>query len=154
MGISRSTTIVIAYLVATTRMTPREALATVQSKRAIVRPNPGFMSQLEEYYSTLTLSNDSLEEKANNVDGDASSDEIASKPRNELKPEPEARRWSLRARPADGGHGDGGGKAWSVKNAAKSYMRNALTATTCSPSSSPQQQRRGRECGKVESLIS
>jgi hypothetical protein len=152
MGISRSTTIVIAYLVATTRMTPREALATVQSKRAIVRPNPGFMSQLEEYSSTLTLSNNSLEDA--NVDGDASSDQIASKPPGNEKPEPEARRWSLRARAADGGHGDGGSKAWSVKNAAKSYMRNALTATTCSPSSIPQQQRRGRECGKVESLIS
>src|SRR6266851_1312507 len=47
MGISRSTTVVLAYLVATTQMTPREALAAVRSKRAIVRPNRGFMSQLQ-----------------------------------------------------------------------------------------------------------
>ncbi|KAH9977516.1 protein-tyrosine phosphatase-like protein, partial [Russula compacta] len=46
MGISRSATVMIAYLIATTKMTPREALAAVRSKRAIVRPNPGFMSQL------------------------------------------------------------------------------------------------------------
>jgi Dual specificity phosphatase, catalytic domain len=151
MGISRSTTIVIAYLVATTRMTPREALAAVQSKRAIVRPNRGFMSQLEEYHSTLS---NSLEEvNLTNVGADAE-DEVAPKPGNE-KPEPEARRRSPRGRAAaDGGGGGGGGKAWSVKNAAKSYVRSALTATTCSPSSIPKQQRGGRECGKVESLIS
>jgi Dual specificity phosphatase, catalytic domain len=51
MGISRSATAVIAYLIATTKMTPHEALAAVRAKRAIVRPNRGFMSQLQEYYS-------------------------------------------------------------------------------------------------------
>ena len=50
MGISRSSTIVIVYLIVTTEMTPRNALALVQSKRAIVRPNRGFMFQLQEYY--------------------------------------------------------------------------------------------------------
>ena len=50
MGISRSATVMIAYLIATTKMTPREALAAVQSKRAVVLPNFGFMSQLQEYY--------------------------------------------------------------------------------------------------------
>ncbi|KAF8493217.1 protein-tyrosine phosphatase-like protein [Russula emetica] len=35
MGISRSTTVVMAYLIATTNMTPHEALATVRSKRTI-----------------------------------------------------------------------------------------------------------------------
>ena len=34
MGISRSSTVVIAYLIATTSMTPREALASVQPKRS------------------------------------------------------------------------------------------------------------------------
>jgi protein-tyrosine phosphatase len=51
MGISRSATVVIAYLIATGEMTPDEALAAVRAKRAIVRPNGGFMSQLQEYYS-------------------------------------------------------------------------------------------------------
>ena len=49
MGISRSATVVCAYLVATTKVTPHEALATVRSKRGIVCPNLGFRQQLEEY---------------------------------------------------------------------------------------------------------
>jgi protein-tyrosine phosphatase len=56
MGISRSTTVVLAYLIATTKMTPHEALAAVRSKRAIVGPNRGFMDQLEAYYSTCSHS--------------------------------------------------------------------------------------------------
>jgi atypical dual specificity phosphatase len=49
MGISRSATVICAYLIATTRMTPREALAAVRAKRSIVSPNMGFLRQLEEY---------------------------------------------------------------------------------------------------------
>jgi hypothetical protein len=49
MGISRSATIVCAYLIATMRMTPHEALAAVREKRGIVSPNMGFLRQLEEY---------------------------------------------------------------------------------------------------------
>ena len=49
MGISRSATIVCAYLIATMRMTPNEALAAVRKKRGIVSPNIGFLRQLEEY---------------------------------------------------------------------------------------------------------
>ncbi|KAI9510523.1 protein-tyrosine phosphatase-like protein [Russula earlei] len=49
MGISRSATVVCAYLVATMRMTPNEALATVRAKRGIVSPNSGFLRQLEDY---------------------------------------------------------------------------------------------------------
>lgn len=49
MGISRSATIVCAYLIATMRMTPDEALAAVREKRGIVSPNMGFLRQLEEY---------------------------------------------------------------------------------------------------------
>ncbi len=49
MGISRSATIVCAYLIATMRMTPDEALAAVKEKRGIVSPNVGFLRQLEEY---------------------------------------------------------------------------------------------------------
>jgi len=49
MGISRSATVVCAYLVATARMTPDEALVAVRAKRGIVCPNLGFRRQLEEY---------------------------------------------------------------------------------------------------------
>ncbi|KAI9464421.1 protein-tyrosine phosphatase-like protein [Lactarius psammicola] len=47
MGISRSATVVCAYLVATTRMTPHEALVAVRAKREIVSPNMGFLGQLD-----------------------------------------------------------------------------------------------------------
>ena len=48
-GMSRSATIVIAYLLATTSMTAREATEFVRSKRRIIRPNYGFAKQLEVY---------------------------------------------------------------------------------------------------------
>jgi len=48
-GMSRSATIVIAYLLATTPMTAQEATEFVRSKRSIIRPNYGFAIQLEEY---------------------------------------------------------------------------------------------------------
>jgi atypical dual specificity phosphatase len=53
MGISRSAAIVCAYLIATMRMTPDEALAAVKQKRGIVSPNIGFLRQLEEYSKRL-----------------------------------------------------------------------------------------------------
>ncbi len=49
MGISRSATVVCAYLVATTPMIASEAIEYVIDKRSIVSPNTGFRSQLETY---------------------------------------------------------------------------------------------------------
>jgi atypical dual specificity phosphatase len=50
-GISRSATVVCAYIIATadTSMTASEAIAFVQNKRWIVCPNIGFRAQLESY---------------------------------------------------------------------------------------------------------
>ncbi|KAF9480500.1 phosphatases II [Pholiota conissans] len=48
-GISRSATVVCAYLVATTEKTAIESIAHVQSIRGIVCPNIGFRTQLEQY---------------------------------------------------------------------------------------------------------
>lgn len=104
MGISRSSTIVMAYLIATTKMTPHEALATVRSKRAIVRPNRGFMSQLQEYYSKCSNSFQAdLGDEPPDKDGE---------PENVIK----TRR----------GH-------HTAKAAMKSYARFALTAVTSLP---------------------
>ncbi|KAH8983288.1 hypothetical protein EDB92DRAFT_1819545 [Lactarius akahatsu] len=47
MGISRSATVVCAYLIATARVTPHEALMAVKGKRGIVSPKIGFLSQLD-----------------------------------------------------------------------------------------------------------
>jgi len=48
-GMSRSASIVIAYLLATTPMTAQEATEFVRSKRSIIQPNYAFAIQLEEY---------------------------------------------------------------------------------------------------------
>ncbi len=50
---SRSATVVCAYLVATARMTTCEALAAVRAKRVIANPNLGFLDQLDEYHDSL-----------------------------------------------------------------------------------------------------
>jgi hypothetical protein len=127
MGISRSTTVVMAYLIATTNVTPHEALATVRSKRTIVRPNRGFMSQLQEYYSKCS---NSLQ-----VDlGDEPPDE-------------------------DGESGNmmkthrGRHTALTVKAAAKSYARYALTAATSLPPHVSLHSPEGREYWKFEERL-
>lgn len=45
-GMSRSATIVCAYLLATTSMNTQEAISFVRSKRSIIQPNYGFEKQL------------------------------------------------------------------------------------------------------------
>ncbi|OQR74070.1 dual specificity protein phosphatase 19-like [Tropilaelaps mercedesae] len=48
-GVSRSSTICIAYLISRQRMRLNRALNKVRSERPIVRPNDGFMRQLREF---------------------------------------------------------------------------------------------------------
>jgi atypical dual specificity phosphatase len=52
-GMSRSPSVVIAYLMGTQGMSLSASLAHVKARRAIVRPNFGFIEQLEEYERTL-----------------------------------------------------------------------------------------------------
>ena len=49
LGISRSATVVCAYLIATTNLSARESIAHLQSLRSIVNPNFGFRRQLGDY---------------------------------------------------------------------------------------------------------
>jgi len=49
MGISRSATVVCAYLIAEEGMTGPAAIDFVREKRPIVCPNMGFRQQLDEY---------------------------------------------------------------------------------------------------------
>lgn len=125
MGISRSSTIVIAYLIATTKMTPRESLASVRSKRTIVRPNRGFMSQLQEYYSKCSYSLQA---------------ELGDEP-----PDKDDKPGNVKARR---GH-----VAVTVKAAAKSYARYALTAVTTLPPHISQHSHEGREYWKFEDRL-
>ncbi|KAJ7173731.1 protein-tyrosine phosphatase-like protein [Mycena filopes] len=48
-GVSRSATVVCAYIVATTTMTASESIAYTQAKRSIVCPNLGFRNQLQAW---------------------------------------------------------------------------------------------------------
>jgi len=143
MGISRSTTVVLAYLIATTKMTPREALAAVRSKRTIVRPNRGFMSQLEAYHSACSHSF-----QANLVD-----EEPAPSPDENDKRVNKVRRRGGGSAPASASSGIVTWSHWSAEGAAKSYVRSALTAATALPSFFPHQSG-GRECWKFENRIS
>lgn len=48
-GISRSTTIVIAYIMTVTGLGWQEVLDAIKASRPIANPNPGFRQQLEEF---------------------------------------------------------------------------------------------------------
>jgi len=52
-GISRSPTIVIAYLMRYNGMTLKDALEHVSQKRPIISPNMGFMNELKKYEQCL-----------------------------------------------------------------------------------------------------
>lgn len=52
-GISRSASVVCAYLMALYAWAPAKAVAFVKSKRWIAEPNFGFVAQLHEYEKTL-----------------------------------------------------------------------------------------------------
>lgn len=54
-GVSRSPTIVIAYLIEHHNFTPQTALKHIRLMRPIVEPNFGFMNQLEDYFSNLNV---------------------------------------------------------------------------------------------------
>jgi len=53
MGVSRSATLVVAYMVATTKMSVDECLAELRGKRESTNPNDGFISQLKEMEAEL-----------------------------------------------------------------------------------------------------
>ena len=52
-GMSRSVTIVAAYLIAARGLKAAEAVALIKNKRPIAQPNKGFMRQLEVYSGFL-----------------------------------------------------------------------------------------------------
>ncbi|KAI8982806.1 protein-tyrosine phosphatase-like protein [Trametes punicea] len=52
-GVSRSASVVAAFLVAHYGCTPERAVQLVQAKWPSAQPNPGFVSQLGEFYQSL-----------------------------------------------------------------------------------------------------
>jgi len=55
MGISRSATVVAAYLTFRHGLTPLQAISWLRFQRPIVWPNSGFQEQLHDYYSVLQM---------------------------------------------------------------------------------------------------
>jgi hypothetical protein len=55
MGISRSATVVAAYLMFRHGLTPDEAITWLRICRPIINPNSGFREQLQDYYSVLQM---------------------------------------------------------------------------------------------------
>ena len=53
MGISRSASIVIAFLMHTKLINFEQALFYLRSKRRQVQPNPGFVLQLQKYERSM-----------------------------------------------------------------------------------------------------
>lgn len=51
-GKSRSTSLVVAYIMWKNKVDPLQALQLVQQHRPLAEPNPGFMSQLKAYHSS------------------------------------------------------------------------------------------------------
>lgn len=56
LGVSRSASVVAAYLIAQYGCTPEQAVQYVQSRRRCAQPNPGFIAQLAEYRQSLPRS--------------------------------------------------------------------------------------------------
>lgn len=56
-GVSRSVTILLAYIIKKYNYTPQYALKIVQKKRNIANPNANFMKQLWTYYETISPKN-------------------------------------------------------------------------------------------------
>ena len=54
-GVSRSATLVAAYLIKIHGATPEYAIKLIKSKRPCIEPNNGFMDQLQEYYNSLRV---------------------------------------------------------------------------------------------------
>jgi dual specificity phosphatase 12 len=53
MGVSRSATVVCAYLMKTQSLSPEEALGMIRKSRPRCTPNEGFRTQLEVYRRML-----------------------------------------------------------------------------------------------------
>ncbi|XP_071491247.1 dual specificity protein phosphatase 19-like [Diadema antillarum] len=52
-GVSRSTTIVVAYILADEHVRMSKTLEEIRERRPFVRPNDGFMKQLEDYEASI-----------------------------------------------------------------------------------------------------
>ena len=59
-GISRSSTVALAYMIETERMPLEQAYDRLKLSRPAIQPNPGFMSQLAGFQEQLGIGNAQL----------------------------------------------------------------------------------------------
>ena len=58
MGVSRSPTMVAAFLMHTLKVDPSTAIKMIRERRPIINPNIGFLKQLNEYHQKLNINKD------------------------------------------------------------------------------------------------
>lgn len=56
-GISRSATVVAAWLIRTKQMKPAEAIEFIRRQRSVIAPNRGFVAQLDVYHQRHSMPN-------------------------------------------------------------------------------------------------
>ena len=61
MGISRSATLVVAYLIKYCGMDTFEAISFLRQKRGIINPNSGFIKQLQQFQKRFNGANKNIE---------------------------------------------------------------------------------------------
>ncbi len=66
MGISRSASVVIAYIMYKNKMKFKEAYDFVHKKRNVISPNMGFQEQLEKFEKILIENNYNLPDNLSN----------------------------------------------------------------------------------------
>jgi protein-tyrosine phosphatase len=80
-GISRSSAVIIAYIMRRLGVNFENALAYVKAKRPKINPNEGFIHQLKVYEADLGLTNSKrsidLEEMKENISGNATKPKIS-----------------------------------------------------------------------------
>ena len=54
-GVSRSATVILGYLMYTKRLTLEESMKILKEARPCVKPNEGFLRQLQDYQRQLGL---------------------------------------------------------------------------------------------------
>mmetsp|Transcript_11056 Transcript_11056/g.15330 ORF Transcript_11056/g.15330 Transcript_11056/m.15330 type:complete len:217 (+) Transcript_11056:336-986(+) len=62
-GVSRSSTITIAYLIKSQKMSLMDAYVTVKSKRPVVKPKKNFLRELQEYEKSMNKSVETKKEE-------------------------------------------------------------------------------------------
>ena len=70
-GISRSSTVIAAYLIKTKGMTVDQSIKCIRRHRGCIEPNPGFKLQLENYYTKINGYNADYLRKVNDQNGAA-----------------------------------------------------------------------------------